>query len=328
MTTDTLSTPVVASDHIPLSSLSPSTTSHPLRDDSTTLSNDSTSLSPAHITTGICLDKLSPVHHSILEQLSLVAPTKALVLSRQCLKILSPVVYRHAIASQGLIYGIFNTSPEVWTRKIEMLGHVRTLEISEMSAMWMLGRLKYPSSATNGLFYDQNVFAGVTKVLITREVYNGFYYKTENGSRDLLRFDEVWEDFKGQVPMVRGYEVMEYEFMETWRRRCEEYGVEDVQPVPQILPAVVPSQQVPQYFQQQSTQPPALRPEEIVCVATQSIILFMIPPLLISLLVSLSGGVLHNSKLVSIHTDEESSAVQWRINAGVASGCMWYDGTG
>ncbi|WVQ80886.1 hypothetical protein IAT38_002993 [Cryptococcus sp. DSM 104549] len=295
--------------------------------------------SPPH-TTEISLDKLSPVHHAILEQLSLLAPTKALILSRQCLKILSPVVYRHAIASQGLIYGIFNTSSVVWTRKLEMLSHIRTLEIREMSAMWMLGRLKYPSSATNNLSYNQNVFLGVTKVLVTREVYNGLYYKTEGGVRSLVRFEAIWKDFKGQVPMVRGWEVLEDAFMETWRHRQEEYYIEDVQPAPQIVPAVIPPGQVPpppvppqqvatHQFQKNIQQPPpprAPRPELTVRQATSRLPIAMLLPFLLTLFASLSGGVFHKLNLAWVAT--ENAAVPWRIHAGVVSGCMWYNGTG
>ncbi|WVQ80885.1 hypothetical protein IAT38_002992 [Cryptococcus sp. DSM 104549] len=177
----------------PPSSPIPQRINHPLSDGSTLSPLDAFEMS---------LDALSPVHHVILEYLALITPTKALVLSRQCLEILSPVVYRHAIASPGLIYGISNPARAVWNHKLKMLNYIRALEIQDMSSMWMLGRLKYPSSETDNLCYDKNLFGGVTKVLITREVFNGFYYKTEDDIRTLVSFDKIWKDFKSQVPMA------------------------------------------------------------------------------------------------------------------------------
>ncbi|ODO04921.1 hypothetical protein I350_05531 [Cryptococcus amylolentus CBS 6273] len=137
---------------------------------------------------------LAPVYHIIIDHLALVAPTKAVVLSKYVYDFITPSLYRNVIASKTLLRGLESSDPGL-QRKLKCLEHVETLRVQDMAGMWHVSMLNHEAAEQQ----RKNVFPNCRRVELCRDVVNGHYHSKTGENVEDWEFFEIKEMLMEQV---------------------------------------------------------------------------------------------------------------------------------
>lgn len=147
------------------------------------------------------LDKLAPVHDTILQHFSDIEPLKALTLCSEVYDLVIPHLYHHVKTSKGLLKGLDFRS-KAWKRKEKALSCVKVLEIDNMEEMWRIAMLGYKEYSGLPRSYT-NVFPNVRQVVIAQEVLIGIYVmKKEGEPQRTWSVEELRTALRLQLPPI------------------------------------------------------------------------------------------------------------------------------
>lgn len=95
-------------------------------------------LSPSHDPKSKTFEALAPVAYLILDQLSIIAPTKALLISKYYYGKVIPSLYYSVPLNGKLIYGLESSIPSSFDRTIKALRFHRILRVENMESLFFM----------------------------------------------------------------------------------------------------------------------------------------------------------------------------------------------